>query len=125
MTSREELLEKLRRVEVKDGRAKYGKELREEILKYSAPRVAAGVSQASIAAELGIKGWTLQRWHQNARRENGPVTKKPSFIRLEPAPEVGGHLEVVARHGRVVRVPVGFDEATLARVLVALERQAP
>jgi DNA-binding XRE family transcriptional regulator len=125
--TKEELVEKIRNVEVRNGRAEYGKQLREEVLEYSMPRVESGESQTDIASELGIKKWTLNRWHQDARRCSDEQPKKvkpkkepPAFVRLEPAREFGVPLEVMSG-GRLVRVPVGFDEGTLARVLTLLE----
>ena len=126
--TKEELLEKLRTVQVRNGRSVYGTELRNAILEFSTPRIAAGASQVEIAAELGIKAWTLNRWHQDARRATTGATKstktpKPVFVRLEPVREVAPSLEVVA--GKcLVRVSVGFDEATLLRVLSVMERLA-
>jgi transposase-like protein len=122
---KEELLARLGAVEIRGGKPKYSQELREATLEYASTRVAAGDSLNQVAGELGIKGWTLQRWSQNARRAargGDPVrVSAMSFVRLEPSMSQGVPVEVLLS-GRVVRVPVGFDGETLSRVVAILEK---
>jgi len=40
-------------------------------------------------------------------------------------PSTAGPIEIVLPNGRVVRVPVGFDEAEVERVLAVLQRRLP
>ena len=46
-------------------------------------------------------------------------------VRVIEAVAAGGSaaVEIVTRRGQVVRVPTGFDAATLRRVIVVLEEQ--
>jgi transposase-like protein len=128
--TKEELQARIQNVPVVGGKKRYGQELREAIVKFSAPHLATGQSLVTVAGELGMKAWTLQRWHQNARKPARRLSAKaPSamtFVRLEAArPTPQQHpqpsLEVVLGNGRVVRVPAGFDEGLLSRVLAVAE----
>ena len=84
----------------------------------------SGLDRDSFAAREGIASKRLRWWHWNLGRLGliGPTSSAVtssaalSFVRLDAAVEAAAWLEVVA-NGRVVRVPVGFDETTLARVL--------
>ncbi len=99
-------------------------------MEYAAPLLAGGMSQTQLAGDLGIKAWTLQRWHQNAGRrpdapkKKGVLAEALSFVRLEAAAkaEPRASVEVVLRNGRVVRASTGFDSETLERVLAIVEQ---
>jgi transposase-like protein len=39
------------------------------VVKFALTRIDAGASATEVADELGLKGWTLQRWLQNHRRQ--------------------------------------------------------
>lgn len=127
--TKEELQLRIRAVEVRNGKAQFGRELTEAILAYAAPLRAAGQSQTGIAGELGIKAFTLQRWHQNVRKAEGAKregvpSNELAFVRLEPVnaeSEAVASFEVVLGNGRVVRVPAGFDGGALTRVLAVVE----
>ncbi len=86
----------------------------------------SGLSGAEFAARLGVKEATLRHWKWQLG--HGPETalsvRRPAFVEVLPPPthESAESLEVVLGDVRV-RVPVGFDEETLRRLLrVAGER---
>lgn len=93
----------------------------------------SGLDRDTFAAQEGVATKRLAWWRWNLGRLGLSATAAPvtsstalSFVKLN-APSVDappGLLEVVSTNGRVVRVPVGFDELTLTRVLAALERGA-
>jgi hypothetical protein len=81
---------------------RYPRELRESILEYSYAGMGSGKSRGELAIELGMKRWTLDRWHQDedkARRGSTmsvgrfggttKVTNKSSAARPAPAPSSG------------------------------------
>lgn len=88
-----------------------------------------------FAAIEGVKVSSLKWWRwrlsaADARREQAgrpAATSAPvRFVEVTPAPArpvAGGacHYEVVLRNGRVVRVPAGFEDAALARVLKVVD----
>src|SRR5205823_6307380 len=51
------------------GYRSFTKECRAVAVKFALERIDAGVSAGELADELGLKGWTLQRWLQRHRRE--------------------------------------------------------
>lgn len=90
---------------------------------------ASGLTPEDFSAREGgpVTAPRLRRWKWKLKklmREADPTEPAAlSFVRLEPAVAEGRQpgLEVVSRNGRVVRVPVGFDESTLARLLVVMD----
>lgn len=112
-----------------DGKALFTSELRSDAVEYSmARRAEAGLSTAAVAAELGLKGWTLQRWHQNERKARGDGTAfveltaprkrvRPAKAGVVEAPS----FEVSCPNGYEVRVPAGFEARALRELLSALE----
>jgi transposase-like protein len=48
---------------------------------FALKRLEGGASSSEIADELGLKGWTLQRWLQHQRRSDGPQSE--GFHRVE------------------------------------------
>jgi hypothetical protein len=87
-------------------------------------------------SEPSFYAWrrTLAERDAQARRRRGgdrrgPGTSPPVFVpvRLVPVPATPAQaaaLEVVPGGGRLVRVPAGFDAATLRQLLVVLEEVA-
>jgi hypothetical protein len=49
----------------------------------------------------------------------------PAFIPVRVAPTAPAPLEVVLRDGHVVRIPAGFDAATLRQLLAVLDEATP
>ena len=92
----------------------------------------SGLDRDAFAAQEGVAAKRLAWWRWNLGRlglaAEATVTSSTalSFVKLSmPTVDVPpSPLEVVANNGRVVRVPVGFDELTLARLLAAVERGA-
>jgi transposase-like protein len=125
MTSTTEDLK--RRVEAaavaSDGKVQFSPELRRDIVAYSHEQQAMGRSQHSIASDLGMKGWTLNRWHQNERKPKSVAAK---FIEVSPRKVRGAAsamvpFEVTCPNGFEVRVPAVFETGALRDLLTALE----
>jgi len=77
--------------------------------------------------------WWRWRLSGDARRAAAAAKSEPTkaaFVEIGPAtpvpeaPVAGGSFEVVLRNGRVVRVPSGFSDGELARVLAVAEGRA-
>ena len=113
-----------------DGKVQFSPELKRDIMGYSTEQQASGRSQQNIAAELGMRGWTLNRWHQNERK--GRASGGAGFVELvarkrgRPAKArvsmtSAAAFEVTCPGGFEVGVPPGFDEAALRRLLAVLE----
>jgi len=89
----------------------------------------SGQTALEFAAETGVSVHSLRTWSSRLRREGGRKALAPrgrawpKFIEVGGAARTAGTsmLELVVSD-TVVRVPVGFDEATLRRVL-AVARQ--
>ena len=97
----------------------------------------SGLTAKEFAAETGLKASTLSYWkwrlgsEQRAPSQATAVTKRgkrhgaerarastPTFVELSRPPASSAvPLELVLHESMTVRVPVGFDEATLSRVL--------
>jgi hypothetical protein len=78
---------------------------------------SSGLSVPQFAAREHLEPQRLYRW----RAQLGPGgTGTPRFIEIQPGATV---IEVVLRCGLVVRVPEGFSEATLHRLVAVLEDQ--
>lgn len=104
----------------------------------------SGLSAKEYAAEIGVKPTTLSYWSWKLRSGTAAVgsrgTGKPArrgagrgrvvaesatarFVELGPPQSVIAPpaLDLVLRSGVVVRIAAGFDEATLTRVVRAVE----
>lgn len=109
-----------------DGKRKFSGELKGAILEYSKAQQAMGRSQFSIAEDVGLKGWTLNRWHQNERKLVAPfvevTTKKRGLPGRRALPEEAIEaFEVTCPNGFEVRVPSRFSGRELRELLAALE----
>ena len=81
-----------------------------------------GLAEASFYAwrqTLGQRDQEAQRRLPPAR--NSPTSLPPVFVPVRVVPVSAPALEVVLGPGRVVRVPPGFDAATLRQLLAVLE----
>jgi transposase-like protein len=89
----------------------------------------SGLTIRAFCQEHGLSEASFYAWRQTlAEREqqrHGSADQPPAFVPVQvvPAPAAAS-LEVVLGAGRVVRVPPGFDAATLRQLLAALEEQA-
>lgn len=105
------------------GRKRYGAELREEVLRYSTQALLKGRSQGSVARELGMKAWTLNRWHQQQgkkpRQAFVEVTAQSLTSPLLSRP--GAAFEVILPGGYEILVPTGFEKESLRALVAVLE----
>jgi len=89
----------------------------------------SGLDAATFAAKAGepVTAVRLKRWkwklNQLAKQAQNGASVAMSFVRLEATKAVTQRepVEIVIDNGRLVRVGVGFDEDTLARVLAVIE----
>jgi transposase len=105
----------------------------------------SGLSAKEYAAETGLNATTLANWHwklsqssaaamdddvevasspmQSMAQAAASATSAARFVELRtsPADEQSAPLELVMSRGLRVRVPAGFDEATLMRLVRAVE----
>lgn len=82
----------------------------------------SGLSRAEFAER---EGFDVQRLYYWRRRLEGKPTTTPAFVEvsaIRPAPSE--RIEIALRSGHVVRVPSGFDPATLRRVVAVLEESS-
>lgn len=105
--------------------------------------INSGLGRDAFAARESVEPKRLRWWHWNLRRLGVPLADPPgrspslaastsalslasSFVRLDAihAAEPSAPLEVLLGMGRVIRVPVGFDAATLGRLIGVLEGSA-
>lgn len=112
-----------------DGKMQFSAELRRDIIEYSKQQMAEGQSQHSVARELGVNGWTLNRWHQKERRKGGEVgfvevsakKAKPRRVTVAAVTGPAAPFEVVCPSGFEVRVPNDFEATRLRQLLAVLE----
>ena len=77
---------------------------------------ASGLSVREFAAQTSVDAQRLYRW----RTQLGPGRAAPSaFIEVRPA--AAATIEVVLRSGHVLRVPEGFGDEALRRLVAVLE----
>lgn len=89
-----------------------------------ARRDRLGLSWAELSRHCGLPVWTLRQWQ--ARLSSPPRPRKPSrtFVPVRILPSARAELpplEVITPSGFRVRVPDGFDEGHLLRLLRTLE----
>jgi len=128
--TKEELKSRVEVAAMAGGRnVQFGPELRRDIVEYSTLQQMSGRSQHAIAAELGMKGWTLNRWHQNERKAKG--ASGADFVEVTAKkrgrpPKVGvtapaAPFEVACPSGFEVRVPASFDAGAFKSLLNVIE----
>ena len=78
---------------------------------------ASGLSVREFAARHGLETQRLYRWRTQLA-SSGPVAAPP-FVEIGRSP--GLAIEVVLRSGHVIRVPNGFAEDALRRVVAILD----
>lgn len=89
--------------------------------------MASGLTARQYAARIGVNHRTLSYWKYLLGREareqaeqDGPASA-PRFVEVASTMLSGGEpIEIVTAGGEVVRVPVGFDDDSLGRVLDVL-----
>jgi len=93
---------------------------------------AVVLSIAAFAEKHQMSKSALYYWRRRLSASIPPEARQPQpptsstaleFIRLEPSvsANAASPIEVLLRNGRVVRVPVAFDDHALARVLDVAE----
>jgi transposase-like protein len=88
----------------------------------------SGQSAREFAAQAGMNASLLYLWRKQAktaaRREPKTRERKPAFseLRLSTTQPPTGHIEVVARSGRVVRVHGDVSIRAFQQVLAAVEQ---
>jgi hypothetical protein len=101
------------------GYRKFSSQAREQALRYAHQRFEAGAKTSEVAAELGLIGWTLQRWLQQERR--GAIAAAPTFVQLKVEP--GPRREAVM-HGPCGVWVSGLGPEGIAAVLRSLSCSA-
>jgi transcriptional regulator with XRE-family HTH domain len=87
-----------------------------------------GLTYEELAERTGVAKSTLSWWSWRRRREGGEREggrRLPRFAEVVTTPEpprAGRGIELTTAAGLELRVPPGFDEETLARVLALLAR---
>lgn len=130
--TKEELKNRIEATKVaSNGSVQFGPELRRDIVEYAKEQQAAGHSKQAIAEELGMRGWTLDRWCQNERKLAGAegaafvevIQEKRGRSSKVKAVPVGptASFNVTCPSGFEVRVPSGFEANALRRLLQTLE----
>lgn len=76
------------------GYRQFTTEAKAKACRFAILAIANGASTSAVSNQLGLKGWTLQRWLQNARHEKkAEAPAAPSTP--APAPARGFHRVVV------------------------------
>jgi hypothetical protein len=93
---------------------------------------SSGLTAQAFAEEAGLNAATLSYWKYQLRRERRAgksaaskhrtslaKSARPTFVEATAAANASAiaSLELIVRDDITVRVPIGFDEDTLARVL--------
>lgn len=82
---------------------------------------ASGKSQAAFSRELGVASVTLGRWVRELEARNGAEPEAPVFVELGGDDDQKSDVfELLLPDGTRVRVPAGFREPDLARLLRVL-----
>jgi transcriptional regulator with XRE-family HTH domain len=83
---------------------------------------SSGKSQASFCRETGIATVTLARWLRQLEAHKPPSEQAPVLVEVGSAAgrEPDDAYEVVLRGGTWLRVPAGFRDADLGRLLAVL-----
>ena len=86
---------------------------------------ASGMSAVRYCRESGIPIAKYRWWKGELRRRNALAVLPALFAEVRPVPWCGAvappSIEIALGGERMVRVPAGFDETTLVRVVRVLE----
>ncbi len=91
---------------------------------------ASGLSAAAFAARERLAARSLVWWRWKLRASPSPAASPLDFLPVRVVstaaarPSTAEPIEIVLPNGRIVRVPVGFDEAELERVLAVASGSA-
>jgi hypothetical protein len=83
----------------------------------------SGLSIRAFAAREGVKQGSLSYWKWRLEHPRAPRAKaRPiRFVQLKPTKAPAAPFELLLRSGQTVRVPQGFDDSELLRLVAALE----
>ena len=86
----------------------------------------SSLTRQEFAQREGVSPEQLTWWKGRLRtlQCDAPAAETPLFVELK-GPSAGVGVELVMRSGAVMRVPVGFDEDTVARLVRVLDGEAP
>ena len=92
----------------------------------------SGLKAAEFARREGLNAGTLSYWKWRLRREGRRTAlsrrasgRAPAFVEVVATlPVVADRIEVVVDGKDVVRVPDGFDDATLRRVMAVVRERS-
>jgi hypothetical protein len=85
---------------------------------------ASGLRRKQFCAERGLSTYTLDLYRKRFRLAEGGAEPKGSLVRVQLSAEQareGSGLQLVLSGGLRVEIAEGFDEATLRRLLAAIE----
>jgi hypothetical protein len=86
---------------------------------------ASGMSAVRYCRETGMPIAKYRWWKGELKRRNALAVLPTLFAEVRPVPRCGAvpppSIEIALACDRMVRVPAGFDETTLVRVVRALE----
>lgn len=108
---------KFRKLALDTGRGRWTPAEAEVVLRALA---GSGLSVTAFAQREGIDAQRLYFWRRRFDRTSS-ASAAPTFVEVTPAPRSLGHVEIVLRSGRVLRVAEGIDSRELRRVVEALE----
>ena len=87
---------------------------------------ASGLAVRDFCKRHGLEERSFYAWRlELGRRDAAASAFVPVRIVADDAAVVGGGLEVALSNGRAIRVPPGFDAATLRQLLTVLEEGQP
>lgn len=81
----------------------------------------SGLTAADYADRSGLNAGTLKWWSSQLNQSMPPISRPPVVEVTVATGRTESALEVMLASGMRVAVPVGFDEATLGRLLTVLE----
>jgi transposase len=85
----------------------------------------SGLSVRAFCARHGLAQPRFYAWRRTLRRRDRATNRfLPVRVLPDPAPATPPSVEVVLAGGRCLRVPPGFDPATLRQLLAVLEGEA-
>ncbi len=92
---------------------------------------ASGMSRAAFCRRRGINYYTLSQWKSRLEtepaggsKENGSSrSRRPHFVEVAvpTASAFAAAYEITLASGRTLRVPPGFDESDVARLIAVVE----
>lgn len=92
----------------------------------------SGLTAAEFSQRERLNAGTLSYWKWRLRREGRRTTalarrgsgRAPAFVEVVTTLPVADRIEVVVDGKHVVRVPDGFDDATLRRVIAVVRERS-